>query len=111
MSATKANEMRTGKGVKMKPSFPYAILNSTLRSQGSGSIVLVKLVEENYQQIINDTIKIAKLITNSIFDTVEVKDIRTDKRRATIVIEMVKENTELIKQFRVVTHRNLVLEK
>ena len=107
LSATKVNEMGTGRRAKMKQSVPYPIVNSTLRSQGSGSIVLVKIVEENHHQIINDPIKIAKLITNSIFDIEEVKDIRTDKRRATIVIEMVKENTELVKQFLAVTQLEL----
>ena len=87
----------------LKQTYPYPVINSTLRSQNKGTIVFVKIVEENAQQVISNPIRIAKLIANSIFDTKEVKDIRTDRRRATLVIELVNESPELTKKFLSVT--------
>ena len=65
----------------------YLLINSTLASQQKGLIVPVKTIEESAQHIINNPIKVAKLIKGPVFDTDDVRDIKAAKRRSTVIIE------------------------
>ena len=94
------NRKHTQKSPNVKS---YPVINSTLASQQKGLIVLVKIVEESAQHILNNPIKVAKLIKGSIFDTDDVRDLRTDKRRSTVIIELREENADLMREFLAVT--------
>ena len=72
--------------------------NATLNSGKSGRIILIKIKDVEERQVINNPIKIARMIAGSPFDSPNIKDIRTDKKQGIIIAELHEENQEMIKE-------------
>ena len=69
----------------------FPVINETLRSQGYGTVFIIKPTANNVKDLINNHIEIIKSTKNSFFNCSEVKDIRVNKRKNLLVAEM-KEN-------------------
>lgn len=70
------------------PSLPP--LNSTLRSTGKRNVLLIEIKKDN-QSLLNNPMKINRMIYNSELKTIKIKDIRINKQRNILAIEC--ENT------------------
>ena len=72
--------------------------NKTLESDGEGIVIIVKPAENQARELINNPIELNRVITNSAFNKFKMKDIRINKRRKIIVMELQERNPEIIKQ-------------
>lgn len=77
--------------------------NSTLNSQGLHTVVIVKLTDVNSLNLINNPVLLSKEIQNSTFGTIQVKDIRVNKRKNLIIVELDQPDHEIIQSLLKVT--------
>lgn len=85
-------------GTKRKMSLiqKQPVINATLATKDTGNVIIIKLLDNDSSKIINDPIKVAKLIAGTIFDNQNII-IRTNKIRGLIIAELKTSSTELIK--------------
>ena len=78
----------------------FKVINETLRSQGYGTVIIIKPTANNVKDLINNPIEIIKSTKNSLFNCSEseVKDIRVNKRKNVLVAEMKENNPAKLKQ-------------
>ena len=76
----------------------FPVINETLRSQGYGTVIIIKSTANNVKDLINNPIEIIKSTKNSLFNCSEVKDIRVNKRKNVLVAEMKENNPTKFEQ-------------
>ena len=74
------------------------MINDTLRSKGNGRVIIIKQLDNNVKELINNPVEIIKATNNSSFNCPEVKDIRVNKRKNILVAEMKQFNPTILKQ-------------
>ena len=73
------------------------VTNNTLRSQGYGTVIIIKPTADNVKDLINNPVEIIKATKNSLFNCPEIKDIRVNKRKNILVAEMKESNSAKLK--------------
>lgn len=77
--------------------------NYTLASEGQGVVILVKPLGENYRDLINDPLEISELLDSSDFAKADLNDIRINKRKAIISIELKRREPAVIEKLLTIT--------
>jgi hypothetical protein len=73
-------------------------VNATLRSTGTGTVVIIKPSSDNINELMNDPIEIATIIKESLFGSLNMKDVRTNKKKGLIIAELKQQpNPEIMK--------------
>ena len=72
--------------------------NNTLESENEGTVLIVKPAAEQARELINNPIEINKQISNSEFSKHKMKDIRINKRRKLIVMQLEEKSTKVIEK-------------
>jgi hypothetical protein len=79
-------------------------VNDTLRSTGTGTVVIIKPLSNNLNELMNNPIEIASIIKESIFGTVNLKDVRTNTKKGLIIAELQQPNAEIMRKLIDITH-------
>ena len=69
------------------------VTNNTSRSQGYGTVIIIKPTADNVKDLINNPVEIIKATKNSLFNCPDIKDIRVNKRKNILVAEMKESNS------------------
>ena len=72
--------------------------NSALNSEREGTVIIIKPAEAQSREIMNNPIELNRLITNSEFSKHKMKDIRVNKRRKLIVMQLENKNAKAIQE-------------
>ena len=72
--------------------------NSVLNSENEGTVLIVKPEEAQAREVINNPLKLNALIVNSEFNKHKMKDIRVNKRRKIIVMQLENNSAEVIQK-------------
>lgn len=74
-------------------------LNKTLLSAGEDRVVIIKPEGDRGRELINNPIKLNSMLDQSEFGNIEIKDIRVNKRKEMIIIELAESSRieELLK--------------
>ena len=72
--------------------------NSVLNSENEGTVLIVKPEEAQAREVINNPLKLNALIANSEFNKHKMKDIRVNKRRKIIVMQLENNSAEVIQK-------------
>lgn len=70
--------------------------NNTLESEKEGTVIIVKPADSQATELISNPLEISRQISNSEFSKHKMKDIRINKRRKIIVMQLEKQNAEVI---------------
>ena len=65
----------------------YSPTNPTLESMGKNTVILIKFTKEDTKRIFANPILMQKLISESIFSTLRIKDVRTNRMKNLIAVE------------------------
>ena len=77
--------------------------NFTLESRGKRTVILIKCTDPNSVKLINNPIEIHKSVSNSVFGSLSIADVRVNKRKQVIVIEITDATSELLQSLTTVT--------
>ena len=72
--------------------------NSALNSGNEGTVLIVKPEEAQAREVINNPLKLNTLIANSEFNKYKMKDIRVNKGRKIIVMQLENNSAEVIQK-------------
>jgi len=66
---------------------PLPPLNNTLTSMGKQSVLIVKVESENAMELLTDPLAVNELIFSEKFETINIKDVRINRRKLLIAVE------------------------
>jgi hypothetical protein len=102
----RSNKSRKSEGVILlneKLDQQQPVENRTLASEGQGVVVIVKPTGEDTRTLFNDPIEITDLLDASDFGKSYVKDIRINKKKAIITVELKKHDPAVIQNLLTIT--------
>ena len=70
-------------------------INATLQSQGRKSTIIIKPVESDAANLVNNPFEITSVLENSLFNNLRTKDVRVNKKKNLIIVEAEEYNMEL----------------